>query len=118
MPYLHTGKRQLKRPARFSQPDFTGSRASSYNREAELKRNPDALTGRGILLALALADSKELRTADRAGALRRRTAILQRDGLGALDFSLGPALHAICLHFSTSSGTLAQQSNKIEAICQ
>jgi hypothetical protein len=70
------------------------------------------------LTDLALADAEEFRAADRTNALGRRPFVLQGHGLRVLNFSLGPAFHAICLHLCTSLGLLVQQVNKIEAICQ
>jgi hypothetical protein len=67
---------------------------------------------------LALADAEKLRAADRANALGRRPLVLQSNCFRVLNLSLGPALHTICLHLRTSSGTLAQQSSKPEPICQ
>lgn len=67
---------------------------------------------------LALADAEEFGAANGADTLGCGTLILQSHGLRILDFPLGPALHAICLHFSTSLGTLDQQRSKLEAICQ
>jgi hypothetical protein len=57
--------------------------------------------------ALSLTDAEKLRAADRAGSLGRRSLVLQSDGLGVLDLSLGPAFHTIRLHLRTSSSTLA-----------
>jgi hypothetical protein len=49
-------------------------------------------------LFLALTDSEQLGSANRADALCCRSPILHGDGLWILDFPLGPAFHAISLH--------------------
>jgi hypothetical protein len=56
-----------------------------------------------VAARLAFANTKYLGATGGANALRRRPAILQRNGLGILNLNLFPALHAVCLsHFHTS----------------
>lgn len=49
-------------------------------------------------MTLALADAENLGPTDGACPLRGRASILECNGLGVLDFPLGPTLHTICLH--------------------
>ena len=52
---------------------------------------------------LLLPDSEYLRPADRAGSLCSRSAVLECHWARVTNLSFGPALHAICVHISTSS---------------
>ena len=52
--------------------------------------------------ASLLTDAEDLRAADGAHPLGRRSSILHGDRLRTLDFPLGATLYTICLHIYTS----------------
>ena len=55
-----------------------------------------------LLRLLALTDAEELGAAGPAGSLGGRSAVLQGNGGGAADLSLGSALEAIGFHVDAS----------------
>ena len=69
--------------------------------------------------ALALPDFEHLGAANWADSLSRRLAVLHFDRRWILHLSLGPALHAICLHLlSPFRFILAKQASTKSLSCQ